>query len=143
MVEDDAVDKEDYAEGTAYPPTSPPGTQDIEVGSRRGSSSPSSHGHARVETLAQTHTLAHSPRAAQGHGEEVGLEDDDDDKVPDGGYGWVVVACLVAMNASTWGESFGHGQISRATMWSREHATCSSCPYAVLSFDGSHFIESG
>lgn len=23
--------------------------------------------------------------------------------VPDGGYGWVVVACLVAMNAVTWG----------------------------------------
>jgi hypothetical protein len=24
--------------------------------------------------------------------------------IPDGGYGWVVVGCMVAMNACTWGE---------------------------------------
>jgi hypothetical protein len=23
---------------------------------------------------------------------------------PDGGYGWVIVACVTAMNAVTWGE---------------------------------------
>ena len=26
------------------------------------------------------------------------------DEMPEGGYGWVIVGCMIAMNASTWGE---------------------------------------
>jgi hypothetical protein len=29
---------------------------------------------------------------------------DADEPLPEGGYGWVIVGCLIAMNASTWGE---------------------------------------
>ena len=37
----------------------------------------------------------------------IGVEKSDDevDIPPDGGYGWVVVACLLSMNSFTWGES--------------------------------------
>lgn len=27
----------------------------------------------------------------------------EDDKLPNGGYGWVVVCCILALNACTWG----------------------------------------
>lgn len=33
--------------------------------------------------------------------------DDHDLQVPNGGYGWVIVGCLLALNAFTWGESSG------------------------------------
>ena len=32
------------------------------------------------------------------------LSDSASEKIPDGGYGWVIVACLFSVNASTWGE---------------------------------------
>ena len=38
-----------------------------------------------------------------------GVEDSADDPLPEGGYGWVIVGCLIAMNASTWGESLNVG----------------------------------
>lgn len=37
--------------------------------------------------------------------EERGVEVDHSSDVPEGGYGWVIVGCLIAINASTWGES--------------------------------------
>ena len=36
--------------------------------------------------------------------EERGEEVDHSSDVPEGGYGWVIVGCLIAINASTWGE---------------------------------------
>lgn len=29
----------------------------------------------------------------------------EESNVPDGGYGWVIIMCVMAMNAGTWGES--------------------------------------
>lgn len=31
----------------------------------------------------------------------------EEDKIPDGGYGWVVMACILGSNAVTWGEFAG------------------------------------
>ena len=28
-----------------------------------------------------------------------------EDKIPDGGYGWVIVGCTLSCNAATWGDS--------------------------------------
>lgn len=30
------------------------------------------------------------------------------DELPNGGYGWVIVVCLLGLNACTWGESQPH-----------------------------------
>jgi hypothetical protein len=35
--------------------------------------------------------------------EEAGVEEREE--MPNGGYGWVIVGCMMAMNACTWGES--------------------------------------
>ena len=37
--------------------------------------------------------------------EALGLEDVDERDCPDGGYGWVVVICLILMYAVSWGKS--------------------------------------
>ncbi|KAK8858387.1 hypothetical protein IAR55_002614 [Kwoniella newhampshirensis] len=45
----------------------------------------------------------------QGAGGEV---EEDEDAIPDGGYGWVIVGCLIAMNAGTWGVNTTYGVYS-------------------------------
>lgn len=49
-----------------------------------------------------------------------------DDEIPDGGYGWVIVCCMIAMNASTWGEFFARASMSSGGM-AEDGGICIPC----------------
>ncbi|WRT67573.1 uncharacterized protein IL334_004545 [Kwoniella shivajii] len=54
-------------------------------------------------------------KTTQPQGEEGSAQppkDGDEDDIPDGGYGWVIVGCLIAMNAVTWGINTTYGVFS-------------------------------
>jgi hypothetical protein len=45
---------------------------------------------------------------------DPGIEEEKEiDELPNGGYGWVIVVCILALNACTWGEWSGAAARSR------------------------------
>ena len=58
------------------------------------------HGEAREKNLEQSGSAVPPPSPSV-----LDAESDKPDIIPNGGYGWVNVGCVVAQNSVSWGES--------------------------------------
>lgn len=73
------------------------------------------------ETNTTPETTDEASKSAEDTGNrEVLTPEQGSDAIPDGGYGWVIVVCVLASNAVTWGGSIAQGSLSLMLCYSTD-----------------------
>ncbi|WWC62320.1 uncharacterized protein I303_104916 [Kwoniella dejecticola CBS 10117] len=92
------------SEATTYPPSDEPKERDVDI---ENSSTPTNT--APQPQMMSGQSASRSKEANIENGAPIIPEED---IIPEGGYGWVVVGCIAALNATTWGINTTYGVYS-------------------------------